>query len=125
MIATTRAAQQAAELHRAELDSARGLEETSIAGVLVWALTPQGGGSVLAGLLDLIERQLFAANTAEAGGEDTSPWTGAAHRLTHAAIEIDRHQRAGRDAAEQAERDEEAEEAEEEAEEAEEAGGAK
>ena len=120
MIATSRAAQQAAELRRAELDSAHGLyEETSLAGVLVWALTPQGGASVVSGLLDLIERQLFAASTAEAGGQETSPWTEAAHRLTHAAIELDRRERAGRAAAEQAKRDEEDEE------EAEEAGGAK
>ena len=124
MSAPSRAALQAAELHRAERDGGRGLrEESSLAGVLVWALTPNGESAVVSGLLELIQRQLFAASTAEAGGQETTPWTEAAHRLTHAAIEIDRRERAGRDAAERAKRDEEAEEDEEdeEDEEAEEA----
>lgn len=76
--------------------------------------------SVVSGLLDLIQRQLFAANTAEARGQETTPWTEAAHRLTHAAIEIDRRDRAGRDAAERAKQDEE-DEGDKEDEEAEEA----
>ena len=53
----------------------------------------------MAGLLDLIQRQLFAADTAEAGGQEITPWTRAAHRFTHAAIELDRRERAGRAAA--------------------------
>jgi hypothetical protein len=110
MTATSLAAQQAAELHRAERE-ARGWrpEEFSVAGVLIWALTLNGQSSVVSGLLDLIERQLFAASTAEAGGQETTPWTEAAHRFTQAAIELDRRERAGRDAAEGAKREEEAE----------------
>ena len=122
MIATSsRAAQQAAELRRAERDSATGPEEdTSLAGLLVWALTPAGGSSVVAGLLDLIERQLFAADTAGAGGQEITPWTQAAHRFTHAAIELDRRERAGRAAAaERARREREREEEDEAADEAE------
>ena len=116
---SSRAAQQAAELRRAERDSVSGPEEdTSLAGLLVWALTPAGGTSVVAGLLDLIERQLFAADTAEADGQEITSWTRAAHRFTHAAIEIDRRERAGRAAAaERARRErEEEEEAADEAE---------
>ena len=119
MIATSRATEQAAEPRRAERDSVSGPEEdTSLAGLLVWALTPAGGTSVVAGLLDLIERQLFAADTAEAGGQEITPWTRAAHRFTHAAIELDRRERAGRAAAaerarrEREEEDEAADEAE-------------
>ena len=121
MIATSRAAQQAAELHRAERDASRGLrEESSLAGVLIFALTPNGESSVVSGLLELIERQLFAASTAESGGQEQTPWTEAAHRFIHAAIELDRRERAGRDAAERAKRAEEDEE-NDEADEAEEA----
>ena len=124
MSAPSRAALQAAELHRAERDAGRGLrEESSLAGVLVWALTPNGESSVVSGLLELIQRQLFAANTAEAGGQETTPWTEAAHRFTHAAIELDRRERAGRAAAERAKRKEEDDEEAEQ--EAEEAGGAR
>ncbi len=118
MTAPSLAAQQAAELHRAERE-ARGWrpEESSLAGLLIWALTPNGQSSVVSGLLDLIERQLFAASTAEAGGQETTPWTEAARRFTQAAIELDRRERAGRDAAEGAKREEEAEAEENEAEE--------
>jgi len=116
--APSRAIEQAAELRRAERDSVSGPEEyTSLAGLLVWALTPAGGGSVVAGLLDLIERRLFAADTAEADGQETTPWTRAAHRFTHVAIELDRRERAGRAAAaerarREKEEDEEADEVE-------------
>ena len=116
MSAPSRAALQAAELHRAEREARRGLrEDSSLAGLLIWALTPNGETAVVSGLLELIERQLFAVNTAEAGGQETTPWSGAAHRFTHAAIEIDRRERAGR--AEEAERAERARRAEEEEEE--------
>ena len=75
----------------------------------------------MAGLLDLIQRQLFAADTAEADGQETTPWSRAAHRFTHVAIELDRRERAGRAVAAAAERarreeeeeDEEADEADE------------
>ena len=77
----------------------------------------------MAGLLDLIERQLFAADTAEADGQEITPWTRAAHRFTHAAIELDRRERAGRAAAaaaaERARREEEEDEEADEADEAE------
>ena len=123
MIATSsRATEQADELRRAERDSTTGPEEdTSLAGLLVWALTPGGGTSVVAGLLDLIQRQLFAADTAEADGQEITPWTRAAHRFTHAAIELDRRERAGRAAAAAAERARREEEEDEEADEADEA----
>ncbi len=71
----------------------------------------------MAGLLDLIQRQLFAADTAEADGQETTPWSRAAHRFTHVAIELDRRERAGRAvaaAAERARREEEEEEEEDE-----------
>ena len=124
MNATSRAAMQAAELHRAERHANRGLdEETSLAGVLVWALTPNGESSVVSGLLELIQRQLFAASTVESGGQEQKPWSEAAHRFTHAVIELDRRERAGRaeeaqraEKAERAKQDEEDERAEEEAE---------
>ena len=77
----------------------------------------------MAGLLDLIQRQLFAADTAEADGQETTPWSRAAHRFTHVAIELDRRERAGRAvaaAAERARREEEEEEEDEEADEADE-----
>ncbi len=71
MSATSHAAIQAAELHRAERDARRGLREaSSLAGVLIWALTPNGESSVVSSLLQLIERQLFAASTAESGGQE-------------------------------------------------------
>ena len=117
---SSRATEQADELRRAERDSTTGPEEdTSLAGLLVWALTPGGGTSVVAGLLDLIQRQLFAADTAEADGQEITPWTRAAHRFTHAAIELDRRERAGRAAAaERARREREREREEEEEDEA-------
>ena len=74
----------------------------------------------MAGLLDLIQRQLFAADTAEADGQETTPWSRAAHRFTHVAIELDRRERAGRAVAAAAERARREEEEDEEADEADE-----
>ena len=107
MIAPPNAAEQAAELRRAEREASRGpREDSSLAALLIWALSPNGESTVMSGLLQVIESQLFAVSTAEAEGQATAPWSGAALRLTHAAIEIERRERAGRAAAEQVKRDE-------------------
>ncbi|MEO5731233.1 MAG: hypothetical protein ABI134_28855 [Byssovorax sp.] len=108
---SSRAAEQAAELRRAEREASRGpREDSSLAALLIWALSPNGETTVMSGLLLVIESQLFAVSTAEAEGQETAPWSGAALRLTHAAIEIERRERAGRAAAEQVKRDEDEDE---------------
>jgi hypothetical protein len=111
MIVRPNAAEQAAELRRAEREASRGpREDSSLAALLIWALSPNGENTVMSGLLLVIESQLFAVSTAEAEGQETAPWSGAALRLTHAAIEIERRERAGRAAAEQVKRDEDEDE---------------
>ena len=72
-------------------------EEMSLAGILAFALTPTGG-TLLEGLLDLIERQLDAAAHMDRTG--LAPrYVETAHRFTHAAMEIERRTRVGRDLA--------------------------